>query len=427
MALVSIRELLEAGAHFGHQTRYWCPRMAPYIFGERNKLHIIDLEQTQPMFEDAVNYLGTIAAQGGKILFVGTKRQATKLIKQEAERCGMPYVNHRWLGGMLTNYKTVKNSVKRLKDMEAMIESGEINKLRKKEALQFDRERAKLDKSLAGIKNMNGLPDALFVIDREHEYIAVNEANKLGIPVVAIVDSNCSPAGIDYVVPGNDDAIRAIRLYLAKIADAVNDAMQSSLAQQVASLSESTDEFVEIGDDGQVIAPSAKSTAKAADSKADKTADKAPAAKAEQADEAASKADNKADDKAASDAAADDAKAEGTDTDAATDTDAPAKKVAKKKVTKKKVVKKVAKKADSKADSDDKPAKAAASGEGDNLTDINGIGPVIEGKLKAMGITTFAQIADFDADKIAEVDAQLNFKGRIDREKWVAQAKKLAS
>ncbi len=390
MSIVTIRELLEAGCHFGHQTRYWCPRMSPYIFGERNKLHIINLEQTQPMLKDAVNFLGSVAAQNGKVLFVGTKRQASKLIKQEAERCGMPYVNHRWLGGMLTNYKTVKKSVSRLKEMEGMIESGEINKLRKKEALQFDRERAKLDKSLAGIKNMGGLPSALFVIDREHEYIAVNEANKLGIPVVAVVDSNCSPNGIDYVIPGNDDAIRAIRLYLAKIADAVNDAKQASLADQIATLSESTDEFVEITEEGEVMSDA---SAGASDEGA------VPAAKVTN-----STSDTEADSQTGE-------KKVDVDADKAPDaSETPAKKVAKKKVVKKAAPK----------------AEASPAGEGDNLTDINGIGPVIEGKLKAMGITTLRQIAEFDQAKSDEVNEQLSFKGRIEREEWVKQAKALS-
>lgn len=244
MSDITIRKLLEAGCHFGHQTRYWCPRMEPYIFGERNKLHIIDLEQTKPMLDDALNYLGSIAASGGKILFVGTKRQASKLIETEAQRCGMPYVNFRWLGGMLTNFKTIKNSVKRLKEMDSMIDSGEINKLSKKEALQFTLEQAKLDRSLSGIKDMNTLPDVLFVIDREYDYIAVNEANKLGIPVVSIVDSNCSPRGIDYVVPGNDDAIRAIRLYLSAAADMINDSRLASLTSQASALFTDVEEEV---------------------------------------------------------------------------------------------------------------------------------------------------------------------------------------
>jgi len=223
MSDVTMRQMLEAGVHFGHQTRFWCPKMKPFIFGERDKIHIINLEKTLPLFSDAVNFVGKLAANGGALLFVGTKRQAGDIIKEEAERCGMPYVNHRWLGGMLTNFKTVRNSIDRLKELEAMASDGRIDRLIKKEVLSLERERTKLDRSLAGIKNMSGLPDALFVVDVRYEYIAVAEANKLGIPVVAVVDTNCDPRGVDYVIPGNDDAIRAIRLYTRAMADAVEE------------------------------------------------------------------------------------------------------------------------------------------------------------------------------------------------------------
>ena len=220
MTGITMRQMLEAGVHFGHQTRYWSPKMRPYIFGERNKIHIINLEQTLPLFEEALNFLGRMAANRGAILFVGTKRAASKLVKEAAERCNCPYVNHRWLGGMLTNFKTVRNSIQRLNDLETQISEGG-ERLSKKELLGLQRERDKLDRSLAGIKNMGGLPDVLFVIDVKQEYIAVAEAKKLGIPVVAVVDTNCTPDDIDYVIPGNDDAIRAIRLYLDAVADAV--------------------------------------------------------------------------------------------------------------------------------------------------------------------------------------------------------------
>lgn len=247
MADIDMRQLLKAGVHFGHQTRFWCPKMAPYIFGDRNKIHIINLEHTLPMLKDAVNYLGSVAANGGKVLFVGTKRPAGKLVREEAERCGSPYVNHRWLGGMLTNYKTVRNSISRLKDLEERIDSGETAKLSKKEALSLERERVKLDRSLGGIKNMNGLPQALFVIDVEQEYIAVAEAGKLGIPVVAVVDSNCSPNGIEYVIPGNDDSSRAIGLYLRAVSDGISEARA---AVQVAVVSEGgDDEYVEVDEE----------------------------------------------------------------------------------------------------------------------------------------------------------------------------------
>ena len=257
MADITMRQLLQAGVHFGHQTRYWSPKMAPYIFGDRNKIHIINLEKTLPMMRDAMNYLGTVAAQGGKILFVGTKRQAGRQVREQAQRADCPYVDYRWLGGMLTNYKTVKNSIARLKELEQRIESGSTQRLSKKEALTIERERAKLDKTLSGIKDMGGLPDALFVIDVEEEYIAVAEANKLGIPVVAVVDSNCSLDGIDYVIPGNDDSARAIKLYLESAADAVIEARTSVRAAPVTAAG-GEDEYVELDESGEVIAPVAE-------------------------------------------------------------------------------------------------------------------------------------------------------------------------
>ncbi|AGA89558.1 ribosomal protein S2 [Thioflavicoccus mobilis 8321] len=225
-----MRQMLEAGVHFGHQTRYWNPKMAAFIFGQRNKIHIVNLEKTLPLYREAANYLGTLVANGGKVLFVGTKRAAREAVREEAARCGMPYVNHRWLGGMLTNFKTIRQSIKRLKDLEAMFDDGSIERFNKKEALDLSRERDKLERSLGGIKNMDHLPDALFVIDVGHEKIAVTEANKLGIPVVGVVDTNNDPSKIDYVVPGNDDAIRAVRLYIQGIADAVLDGRTTGAA-----------------------------------------------------------------------------------------------------------------------------------------------------------------------------------------------------
>ena len=224
MSDVTMRQMLEAGVHFGHQTRFWHPKMSPYIFGERNKIHIINLEKTLPMFRDATNFIGRIAAKRGKILFVGTKRAAQESIEREATRCGMPYVNRRWLGGMLTNYKTVKQSIRRLTDLEQLIESGGLERLSKKEGLQLRRELDKLNRGLAGIKNMGGLPDAMFIIDVGHERIAVTEAQKLGIPVVAVVETNNPPDGCDYIIPGNDDAIGSIGLYAKAMADAILDA-----------------------------------------------------------------------------------------------------------------------------------------------------------------------------------------------------------
>ena len=223
MPKVTMRQMLEAGVHFGHQTRYWNPKMGQYIFGERNKIHIINLEQTLPMFSDAMNFVGKLASKGGKVLFVGTKRSAREAVREAAISCKMPFVNHRWLGGMLTNFKTVKQSIRRLKELEKMAEDGTFHKLGKKEVLMLEREREKLERSLGGIKDMKGLPDAIFVIDVGYEKIAVQEANKLGIPVIGVVDTNNSLQGIDYVIPGNDDAIRAIQLYVSATSDAVNE------------------------------------------------------------------------------------------------------------------------------------------------------------------------------------------------------------
>jgi small subunit ribosomal protein S2 len=240
MAAVTMRQLLEAGAHFGHRTRYWNPRMEQYIFGERNKIHIINLEQTLPLLKDACNFVGRLASNGGKILFVGTKRAARDAVETEAQRCGMPYVSQRWLGGTLTNFKTIKGSIKRLMDMEKSVEDGTINRLTKKEQLGVQREIEKLTRSLGGIKEMQSLPDCLFVIDVGYEKIAVSEARKLGIPVVAVVDTNNSPEGIDCVIPGNDDATRAIKSYAMAIADAVIEARGANTVGGRA------DEFVEV-------------------------------------------------------------------------------------------------------------------------------------------------------------------------------------
>ncbi|MFT5722184.1 MAG: small subunit ribosomal protein S2 [Motiliproteus sp.] len=220
MATVSMRELIKAGAHFGHQTRYWNPKMSKFIFGARNKIHIINLEHTVPAMNDALTVVQNLVSNKNKILFVGTKRAASKVIQQEAERSGMPFVNHRWLGGMLTNYKTIRESIKRFRELEVQAADGTFVQLTKKEALMRTREMEKLSRSIGGIKDMGGLPDALFVVDVDHERIAINEANKLGIPVIGIVDTNSNPDGVDYVIPGNDDALRAIQIYVKAVADA---------------------------------------------------------------------------------------------------------------------------------------------------------------------------------------------------------------
>ena len=246
MPQVTMRQMLEAGVHFGHQTRYWNPRMAPYIFGARGKIHIINLEKTLPLFTDAMNFLSGLAQKRGTVLFVGTKRSARDSLKEEAARCGMPYISQRWLGGMLTNFRTVKGSISRLKEIETMSTDGSFEKLVKHEVLSLIREREKLEKSLGGIKNMNALPDALFVIDIGHEDIAIKEAKKLGIPVVAVVDTNYDPSLVDYAIPGNDDAIRAVQLYARAAADAVLEG--KAAAPQYAAAAK--DEFVELDAEG---------------------------------------------------------------------------------------------------------------------------------------------------------------------------------
>ncbi|NNL04579.1 MAG: 30S ribosomal protein S2 [Xanthomonadales bacterium] len=358
MANVTMRQMLEAGVHFGHQTRYWNPKMAPFIFGARGKIHIINLEKSLPMLNDAMNFVSKLAARRGSIMFVGTKRAASKSIQEEAARCGMPYVSHRWLGGMLTNYRTIRASVKRLKQLESMNEDGSVEHLVKKEVLQLTRERDKLERSLGGIKDMKSLPDAMFVVDVSHEDIAIKEARILGIPVIAVVDTNCSPEGIDYVIPGNDDAIRSIRLYAQLAADAVLEGRASAPQVDV------DDEFVELDEEGNPVKrkadkpkkdarqPAKKKVAKkkvarkaaagvpAEEKKAEKPKAEAKAEKPKaEAKAEKPKAETKAEEPKA------EAKAEEPKAEAKAD---KPKKVAKKKVAKKKVAKKkVAKKKDS--------------------------------------------------------------------------------
>lgn len=245
MTTVTMRDMLQAGVHFGHQTRFWNPKMSNYIFGARNKIHILNLEHTVPAFNEALEAVRGLASNGNKILFVGTKRAAQKAIQEQAERCGMPFVSHRWLGGMLTNYKTIRGSIRRYRELEAQSKDGTFEKLTKKEALMRTRTMEKLERSIGGIKDMGGLPDVLFVVDVDHERIAVQEANKLGIPVIGIVDTNSNPDGIDYVIPGNDDAIRAIKLYATAVADAALEGKQQG------STVSSKDEFVEVAEDAQ--------------------------------------------------------------------------------------------------------------------------------------------------------------------------------
>ena len=244
---VSMREMLEAGVHFGHQTRFWNPKMAPYIYGHRNKIHIINLEKTQPLFDDAMKFVRQLASRRGTILMIGTKRQAREVIAMEAQRCGMPFVDQRWLGGMMTNFKTVKGSLKRLKDMKAQIEAGTEIRI-KKEALMFQRELAKLEKDIGGIQHMTALPDAMFVIDVGYHKIAILEARKLGIPIIGVVDSNHSPVGIDYVIPGNDDSSKAVALYARAVADAVLEGKANATSDVVQAIAADGDEFVEVSE-----------------------------------------------------------------------------------------------------------------------------------------------------------------------------------
>ena len=246
----TMRQMLEAGVHFGHQTRFWNPKMAPFIFGHRNKIHIINLEKTLVKYQEAMNFLRKMSSNKGTVLFVGTKRQAREIVREEAQRAGVPFVDERWLGGMLTNFKTVKQSIKRLKELEAMSQDGTFEKLGKKEALMLQREMVKLEKSIGGIKDMNGLPDAIFVIDVGYHKIAVTEAGKLGIPVIGVVDTNHNPEGVAYVIPGNDDSSRAIRLYARGAADAVLEGRSQAVQEVVAAVS---DDFVEIaeGEEGE--------------------------------------------------------------------------------------------------------------------------------------------------------------------------------
>ncbi|MGI4813614.1 MAG: 30S ribosomal protein S2 [Janthinobacterium lividum] len=248
--LPSMRDMLEAGVHFGHQTRFWNPKMAPYIYGDRNRIHIVNLDKTMGLFANALNYTSQLAANRGTILFVGTKRQSRDTIRQEALRAGMPFVNERWLGGMLTNFKTLKTSIKKLKDMEAAVEAGELERMTKKEGLLFEREMAKLDKSIGGVKDLPGMPDAIFIVDVGYHSNAVKEARARGVPIIGIVDTNHSPDGIDYVIPGNDDSSKAVALYAKYVADAILDGRKNAISDVAAGArGESGDEFVEVSEE----------------------------------------------------------------------------------------------------------------------------------------------------------------------------------
>jgi small subunit ribosomal protein S2 len=275
MTDVTMRRMLEAGVHFGHQTRFWNPQMSPFIFGERNKIHIINLEKTLPLYLDALKFIRNIVADGGTVLFVGSKRAARQAVAEEAARCGMPHVSQRWLGGMLTNFKTIRQSIKRLGELESMTAEGSSRDFTKKELLKFSREQEKLERALGGIKNMESLPDAVFIIDVGHEEIAVREANKLGIPVIAVVDTNCSPAPVDFAIPGNDDAMSAIKLYAAGVADAILDGKAS-----IPDVPTGDDEFVELDEEGKPKLDAAKRRGKKTAKKRTKATKAKPAAPA---------------------------------------------------------------------------------------------------------------------------------------------------
>ncbi len=354
----SMRQLLEAGVHFGHQCHRWNPKMDQYIFGKRNNIHILDLSQTVPLLHRALQQVSDTVAGGGRVLFVGTKRQASDIIADAAKRSAQYYVNARWLGGMLTNWKTISNSIKRLRKLEEML-SGGGEGFTKKELLNHTRERDKLERALGGIKDMGGKPDLIFVIDTNKEMIAIQEARRLKIPVAAILDSNCNPDVVDFPIPGNDDAARAISLYCDLIAKAALDGIQRQQGASGVDLGAMEEAPVEVLETAPVV-------------------EAAPAKEAAPAE----KAEPKTTPKAAPEAAA--------------------------------------------ASDDSAPLFSAPEGDGDDLTKISGVGPVLLGKLNALGITKFEQIANFTPEDIVKVDDRLSFKGRIDRDEWLKQAAELA-
>ena len=366
----TMRQLLEAGCHFGHQTHRWNPKMDRYIFGSRNGIHIIDLAQSVPLLHQALKVVSDTVAAGGRVLFVGTKRQASEIIADSAKRSAQYYVNARWLGGMLTNWSTISNSIKRLRETDDILQSDKAEALTKKERLMLTRERDKLERALGGIKDMGGTPDLLFVVDTNKEAIAVQEARKLKIPVVAVLDSNCDPDSINHPIPGNDDAARAIALYCELVARAAIDGIARQQGSAGVDLGAAVEAPVE-----PAIEPEAAEVAGEAAAAVEAPAEEAPA----------------------------EAPAEETPAEEAPAEEAPA------------------------AEADAEAALfATPDGDPDDLKQITGVGPVLEGKLHALGITKFEQIANFSADDIAKVDERLNFKGRIERDDWLSQAAELA-
>ena len=410
---ISLRLLLEAGVHFGHQTHNWNPKMKPFIFGARNNVHIIDLAQTVPMMHQALVAVSDTVAGGGRILFVGTKRQASEAISEAAARCAQYYVNHRWLGGTLTNWKTISHSIRRLRALEELFE-GDTRGLTKKELLGLTREKQKLDRALGGIREMGGIPDMLFVIDTNKEAIAIAEAKKLGIPVAAIIDSNCDPAGITYPIPGNDDAGRAITLFCDLIARAAIDGIARGQAGAGVDLGAAVEPMSE-----EALAEDAEDVSEVATESAELQAEAEPAAgetepETPQADQPEAEAETA---EAEAEAAEADAQAEGP-----TEKEAEGEPKAKPAPQKTKEPKSAAKTDDESAGFT--PLKAP-KGDADDLKQIDGVGPVLEKKLNEYGIYHFWQIVAFSPEDIAKIDEDLNFKGRIDRDDWIKQAKAL--
>jgi len=380
----SMRQLLEAGVHFGHQTHRWNPKMAPYIFGARNNIHIIDLAQTVPLLHQALKVVSDTVAGGGRVLFVGTKRQASAIISEAAQKSAQYYVNARWLGGMLTNWNTISNSIKQLRKVEATLSGPEAEHLTKKERLMLTRERDKLERALGGIKEMGGTPDILFIVDTNKESIALKEAKRLGIPVVAILDSNCDPANVDYPIPGNDDAARAISLYCDLVAKAAIDGIARQQGASGVDIGAMATPPVEEA----LAAPAEEVAAEPVVEAVEMEAPAAAVAEVAPAEEAAP--------------------AEAAPAEAApAEEPAPAEEAA--------------------PVDDSAPLFSRPEGEPDDLKKISGVGPVLEQKLHDLGITKFAQVAAFTAEDITRVDDRLSFKGRIERDGWLEQAKTLAA
>jgi small subunit ribosomal protein S2 len=396
-----MRQLLEAGVHFGHQKHRWNPKMGPYIFGTRNKIHIIDLAQTVPLLHQALVTVSDTVAKGGRLLFVGTKRQASDIVAESARQCAQYFINHRWLGGTLTNWQTISKSIKRLRQLEEILDGGEAQGLTKKELLQLTRERNKIERALGGIKDIGGLPNVLFVIDTNKEAIAIAEARKLKIPVIAVVDTNCDPDEIDFPIPGNDDAGRAVSLYCDLIARAAIDGIERAQ-----------------GSAGIDIGESATPAMEEALSQPEKAADEKV--------KDAKKPDKKA--------AKDDKPSDKKDKDKGQEKNAEAKKPAPKKAADEKAddKKAPAKKADEKPAAKDKKDGGferlkKPDGDADDLKELTGVGPVLEKTLNEFGIYHYRQIAGLKKAEIAEIDEALNFKGRIERDDWIKQAKELAN